>query len=494
MTTTASGRKLTSACNGVTTLFTVPKLLTAGDLRVYLLDAVGDANADGTLLSEGDDYTVAADLGSITTLGAPLPAGKYIRRWRDTSRAQGVSIKANEGLPAATQEAMHDRLSLIDEEHDDDLGRAITAAPGEGGQVLPSRADFKGKYLAGDANGNLVPAVGTGADGALRADLAAVGGADLVGKTGGGSVQDYIDNPGALGPLVASFGALLLAFSNANYYSSAQYLTNGAAPGAWYNAAFAGNNATEALTAAIVTPVGATNLQTNAGAFYVRSDRARIGSGGEVAGFFFAHANHDGAVVFTLNTVAQDTIGKINQILGNELDFNVSVPATTVNGINLVIVSTLGAALTGDRNAIFIQGAFHDTSTWSNGLVTVDGRIDLYAALIGSQTAAPGSNRESQKIGFVGYTAGNVRHISAIRGDQNGGLQFLPATAGATIAFLDDTASTFWAYIDANGFTLPEKAVGAVAAPAAGFQTLFIDSADHKVKRKNSANAVTILA
>jgi hypothetical protein len=42
--------------------------------------------------------------------------------------------------------------------------------------------------------------------------------------------------------------------------------------------------------------------------------------------------------------------------------------------------------------------------------------------------------------------------------------------------------------------TVPEIAAASVATPAANLQTLFIDTADHKLKRKDSAGTVTIIA
>lgn len=45
-----------------------------------------------------------------------------------------------------------------------------------------------------------------------------------------------------------------------------------------------------------------------------------------------------------------------------------------------------------------------------------------------------------------------------------------------------------------TGITVPELAAASVANPPAGSQTLFIDTADHKLKRKDSSGTVTIIA
>jgi len=56
MTTTAAGRRQTSACNGVTTAFGVSFGFIANeDLRVYLHDSAAFDPDDATLLTEGVD-------------------------------------------------------------------------------------------------------------------------------------------------------------------------------------------------------------------------------------------------------------------------------------------------------------------------------------------------------------------------------------------------------------------------------------------------------
>jgi hypothetical protein len=180
MTTSASGRKLTSACNGATMTFANPKVQVSADLKIYLLNSPTDDNAAGTLLSEGIDYTLSPDLATTTTLTA-YPVGKYLRRWRQTSRAQQIEIAANQGLPAATQEGVFDRLSLVDEEIDEDVSRSVRVPPGETLSALPARAMRAGKFVAFDAQGDWAPSAGTGNDPNLRADLSAADGVRLLG-------------------------------------------------------------------------------------------------------------------------------------------------------------------------------------------------------------------------------------------------------------------------------------------------------------------------
>jgi hypothetical protein len=131
MTTPATGRQLTSACNGVTTVFPCPVFRVASELKVYLLDNPDDDDTSGTLLTQDVDYTVAGDgmagTASITTITAvPFPFGQYLRRKRFTSLAQTNDYVPNDGFPAASHEAALDRLSLVDEELADDIATATT--------------------------------------------------------------------------------------------------------------------------------------------------------------------------------------------------------------------------------------------------------------------------------------------------------------------------------------------------------------------------------
>jgi hypothetical protein len=168
MTTEVLGRSQTSACDGVTTAFPVDLSFKAdGDLKVYLLDALADPNEAGTLLVEGDDYTidgVGADAAAEVNTAIAYPAGKFIRRWRETERDQEASYVPNDGFPAKSHETQLDRLSRITEEHDDDLARTIRAPAGEATiEAMPTIAERRGQLLAftDDANADPIAASGS---------------------------------------------------------------------------------------------------------------------------------------------------------------------------------------------------------------------------------------------------------------------------------------------------------------------------------------------
>jgi hypothetical protein len=272
----------------------------------------------------------------------------------------------------------------------------------------------------------------------ILADLASVDGANLVNTT---------------------FSAP--AFTNSAFTSSAQYLTGGATPDAWYTAAFAGNKAAEGFTSGIIVPATATNLQTNAIAAYIRADRAQVGGGGDVALFSLALSNENNAAAFTFNFVGIDAAGKTGQTLQGEIDYNARGD-TDVNGVVVTIVSADGNPLTGSRIAFNANAAFDADSQWNIGYQTTDGAISQYAIFVGAVSTTTLTNRDSQPIAFVSYKNDNTRYIATIIGDHLGGIAIRAGVAGGSIAFQDPTGATNWASVNANGLGYTTGVGGAV--------------------------------
>lgn len=170
--------------DGVTLLFPVPfRFLAATHLEVKRITAAGVVST----LAHGSAWSATggtSDAGGTVTLVASV-ASAQIKIRRVTPRAQQTDYQTNDTFPAETHEAALDLLTLVDQEQDvkieDTTERSVLAPEGEAGPALPSAADRIGKFLVGDAEGNLVPASGTGADAGLRTDLATTTGAALIG-------------------------------------------------------------------------------------------------------------------------------------------------------------------------------------------------------------------------------------------------------------------------------------------------------------------------
>lgn len=185
MTVASSTRRVLYLGDGVTTVFPVPfRFLANEDLAV--VRAVADVEAALTL---NVDYTVTgANLptgGSLTMTTAPVAGARLLIK-RTTTREQPIDFTPFDPFPAETQERGLDRGILISQEDGDDTSRALrlpeTDATGAQ-MVLPVASARAGKFLGFDGAASPVALSGTGADSALRADLAAAaapGGGQLV--------------------------------------------------------------------------------------------------------------------------------------------------------------------------------------------------------------------------------------------------------------------------------------------------------------------------
>jgi hypothetical protein len=158
--------------------------LQAADL---LVTHVAAADGARTLLTLNTNYTIggdgAAQSGTVTA-SAAWPAGDVWLIERVTELKQKAVIAAGQPLPAADLTRTLDKAMMGAQENRRDIAdtqaRALMVAPGQALDPIDLE-DFKGKFLAVDAGGGITPASGTGADGALRTDLAASGGSALAG-------------------------------------------------------------------------------------------------------------------------------------------------------------------------------------------------------------------------------------------------------------------------------------------------------------------------
>ncbi|HEV2748574.1 MAG TPA: hypothetical protein VGW34_14925 [Allosphingosinicella sp.] len=162
MTTNASGRRQTSACNGVTKAFGISfQFIVDSEFKLYLHDTALFDPDDADLLTEGVDYELSGvgrtGTATVTTTIAH-PTGKWITRFRETDRSQSAEYVPNDGFASASHEVQLDRLSLVDEELGDDhrrlAARALLVPPGESAaEVDPAGVRANG-FFGWDAAGN----------------------------------------------------------------------------------------------------------------------------------------------------------------------------------------------------------------------------------------------------------------------------------------------------------------------------------------------------
>lgn len=126
MTISTTTSRAQYAGNGVTTIFSFPyRFLANGDLEVTLFDAAG-APSPQTLTT---DYTVlGADNdagGSVTMLVAPAVGETLVIR-RVVALTQETDYISGDSFPAETHERALDRLTMVDQQLQEQVDRSIT--------------------------------------------------------------------------------------------------------------------------------------------------------------------------------------------------------------------------------------------------------------------------------------------------------------------------------------------------------------------------------
>lgn len=139
MTIALDSNKVAYVGNGVTTVFPFSfRVDAASHLQAYVL-----VTATGvlTLLTQGVDYTVSGvpGAGSVTynPLGVPLPSTKQLLIVRLVPVLQGLDINNQGGFYPETLEAQLDLMTMVDQQQEEQLGRAVKSAYGQLGYDLP---------------------------------------------------------------------------------------------------------------------------------------------------------------------------------------------------------------------------------------------------------------------------------------------------------------------------------------------------------------------
>ncbi|WP_068090884.1 tail fiber domain-containing protein [Novosphingobium rosa] len=166
----------------------------------FTYGAVGDVAV--SVMLNGSPLAMAyAIIGGSCVFDAAPPAGAKITMMRTTPVEQDAGFPSSGAFPSASFEKQLDRLTRVAQEQVVARAAAVAAAPGQtapgldisgliDGDLLQMRGGvlsrvarevFAGKFYGGDASGALTPLSGTGADAALRVDLAQGTGVNLVG-------------------------------------------------------------------------------------------------------------------------------------------------------------------------------------------------------------------------------------------------------------------------------------------------------------------------
>lgn len=177
------------------------KVFAAADLQLVLITVAGiestlTLNSDYTVTLNADQDNEPGGAVSYPVLGDPLAYGERLVVLNALEPTQQTDL-TNLGrfLPQVIENAF-DKATILIQQLTERVNRALVVSVAENTSPasIPLAADRAGKFLAFDADGDPIATTGTGADSALREDLAAPTGTALLGHTDSEGVELSLDD------------------------------------------------------------------------------------------------------------------------------------------------------------------------------------------------------------------------------------------------------------------------------------------------------------
>jgi hypothetical protein len=163
MTVSSSTSRVSYSGNGVTVAFAVPFYFLANSQLLVVLRSSAGVETTQVL---GTNYTVTGagvlTGGTVTMTVAPA-SGATLVISRNVPLTQETDLQPNDRLPAETLEQTVDKLTMITQQIDESVDRAIKFPVSDSSSLattLPSSSVRAGKYLGFDASGNVSVASG----------------------------------------------------------------------------------------------------------------------------------------------------------------------------------------------------------------------------------------------------------------------------------------------------------------------------------------------
>ena len=200
-------RAISYTADGVQTVFSFPYAIVEEEHLSISVDGTDVTNFTVALNTDKNTGCVA----TFTT--APTENAEVVLS-RTTPITQLVDYTAGNAFNAETHEDALDKLTLILQEYQDDLGRAIRAPIGSTGQTRTTSAFF-GKYLGFDANGDIVALDETVSSGSGSTfDMSNASDVDIISVSAAGTTTITIPDT-----KTAVFGAIVTASVGSGAYA-----------------------------------------------------------------------------------------------------------------------------------------------------------------------------------------------------------------------------------------------------------------------------------
>lgn len=158
MTVSSATNRVSFSGNASTTVFAYNfKIFAQTDLTVILRAADGTETTQ-SLTTHYSVSGVGAASGGNVTFGSAPASGVTVVILREQPLTQGLDLVANDPFPSASVEDSLDKLTMMVQQHDEELGRAIKASKTNtisGAEFTVSATDRANKVFSFDASGNL---------------------------------------------------------------------------------------------------------------------------------------------------------------------------------------------------------------------------------------------------------------------------------------------------------------------------------------------------
>ena len=158
MTVSSATNRVSFSGNASTTVFAYNfKIFASSDLTVILRAADGTETTQ-TLTTHYSVSGVGVASGGNVTFGSAPASGVTVVILREQPLTQGLDLVANDPFPSASVEDSLDKLTMMVQQHDEELGRAIKASKTNtisGAEFTVSATDRASKVFAFDSSGNL---------------------------------------------------------------------------------------------------------------------------------------------------------------------------------------------------------------------------------------------------------------------------------------------------------------------------------------------------
>jgi len=502
MTISSTTVKVSYSGNGSTTVFAYTfKILDDDEIQVIIRSSTGTE----TVKTKTTDYTVSgvgsSGGGNITFLTAPTATQTVVLR-RLTTQTQETDYIANDPFPADSHEDALDRITMVAQEIQEELGRAIKLSKTNtitSTEFTVAAADRANKILAFDANGEIAVTQELGTYRGNWATATSYNGRDLVKDTSNNNI--YIINTAH-----TSSGAQPLS-SNANtaYYtlivdaasaSASATAAAASASAASTSASNASTSASAASSSASTATTQATNASTSASTASTQASLATTAATNAATSETNAGTSASAASTSASNASSSASSASSSASTATTQATNASNSATTATTQASAAAASASTATTQATNAsnsaatATTQASNASTSATAaaasaaSAATLLDNFDDVY---LGSKTSDPTLDNDGDAL-----TAGDLYYnsVGTVLKYYTGSA-WVSITSGGITDLVQDTTPQLGGALDVNTFSITSTSNGNITLQPNGTGDVVLSADTVKIGDANTDAILT---